>query len=78
MSIISFLQSVSALFGYDRKVEKEFLRTVPVAGEADTLQKLTYYGDEHERQQESSDCPPRSYREFVDGVKPDNYSDAKW
>lgn len=78
MSIISFLQSASALFGYDRKVEKEFLRAVPVAGEADILQKLTYYSDEHERQQEDSNCSPRSYREFGDGVKSDNSSDVKW
>lgn len=78
MSIISFLQSVSALFGYDRKVEKEFLRAVPVAGEADTLQKLTYCDDEHERQQENTNSSLRSYREFGDGVKSDNTSDAKW
>lgn len=64
MSIISFLQSVSALFGYDRKVEKEFLRTVPVAGEADTLQKLTQCNDAHEVRHETSDYPPRSRHEF--------------
>ena len=78
MSIVSFLQSVSALFGYDRKVEKEFLRTTPVSGEAEVLRKLTYYDNEHEKQQGSSDCPPRSYREFGDGVKSDDSSNMKW
>lgn len=78
MSIISFLQSVSALFGYDRKVEKEFLRTVPVAGEADILQKLTYDGDENNRRQEGPDCLLCSYREFGDGMKSDSPSNAKW
>ena len=77
MSIISFLQSVSALFGYERKIEKEFLRTIPVSGEAETLRKLTY-DDGHERKQESSDCPPRSHHEFGDDVKYDDTSSAKW